>query len=142
MLDKENRKLIVETFSSAMNDLVKDLYQPPIIGILSLQEAEITSRLCQRLEDRLDGKNAGDYIFRVTAQSLPDRGPSSIEKVIGADIFMSVSLDGPNGFDKGIFIQSKTEQNIKKDELQEACLRMKKVAGEKDLMFGYTLLKV
>jgi hypothetical protein len=67
----------------------------------------MTSRICQRVEDRLDGQRVGDYIFRVIAQSMLDRGPRSLEKITGADLFLSVSLDGPEGFDKGLFVQAK-----------------------------------
>jgi hypothetical protein len=69
-----------------------------------VQEPEITSRVCQRVEDRLDGRLFGDYVLRVRAQSMPDRGPGSLERITGADLFLSVSLEGPDGFDKGLFV--------------------------------------
>ena len=76
-----------------------------------------------------DGTQAGDYVFRIIAQSLPDRGPNSLERITGADLFMSVSLDGPDGFDKGIFIQSKYDRNVNRGELRDACRRMKQHIG-------------
>lgn len=129
MLDDENRHQIMERLGKAVDDLVTDLYSETTRGVSVVQEAEITSRLCQRLEDRLDNSQAGDYVFRVIAQSLPDRGPKSMEKLFGADLFLSISLDGAQGFDKGIFIQAKYDRNIDRSELKDACRRMQALAG-------------
>jgi hypothetical protein len=131
MLDYENRRLIMEKLGGAVDELVADLYSDTAGGVSVVQEPEITSRLCQRLEDKLDNSQAGDYVFRVIAQSLPDRGPNSMEKLFGADLFMSVSLDGPDGFDKGIFIQAKYDRNIDSTELKNACRRMEAIAFRK-----------
>lgn len=130
MLDDESRDLIMKRLGDAVDELVADLYSETLDGVSTVQEAEISSRLCQRLEDRLDNSQAGGYIFRVIAQSLPDRGPNSMERLLGADIFLSVSLDGPGGFDKGIFIQAKYDRNINRSELKDACDRMKKIVGK------------
>ncbi|MDH4413208.1 MAG: hypothetical protein QE484_07875 [Rhizobium sp.] len=128
MLDDKNRRLIMDRLGGAVDALVADLYSGKTDGVSVVQEAEITSRLCQRLEDKLDNSPAGDYVFRVIAQSLPDRGPNSMEKLFGADIFLSISLDGPGGFDKGIFIQAKYDRNIDRNELKGACRRMEAIA--------------
>ncbi|MBB6466032.1 N-acetylmuramoyl-L-alanine amidase [Aminobacter lissarensis] len=128
MLDVENRRLIMDRLGGAVDDLVADLYSDTAGGVSVVQEAEITSRLCQRLEDRLDNSQAGEYVFRVIAQSLPDRGPNSMEKLFGADLFLSISLDGADGFDKGIFIQAKYDRNINRIELKDACRRMEAIA--------------
>lgn len=128
MRDKRSRRKITETVGRAVDELVADLYSETTGGVSAVQETEITSRLCQRLEDRLDKQEAGGYVFRVIAQSLPDRGPNSMEKLIGADIFLSVSLEGSDGFDKGVFIQAKYDRSVDRGELKDACDRMKKVA--------------
>lgn len=125
MLDKKSRQKIVEALGQAVDDLVSDLYSETIDGVSTVQEPEITSRLCQRLEDRLDNTQAGEYTIRVIAQSLPDRGPQSMEKLIGADLFISISLDGVDGFDKGIFVQAKYDRNLDREELKDACRRMR-----------------
>lgn len=131
MLDNENRCLIMDRLGEAVDELVVDLYSHTAGSVSVVQEAEITSRLCQRLEDRLDNSQAGDYVFRVIAQSLPDRGPNSMEKLFGADLFLSISVDGADGFDKGIFIQAKYDRNINRTELKDACRRMEAVADRK-----------
>lgn len=119
----------MQRLGNAVDDLVTDLYSEIKDGVSTIQEAEITSRLCQRLEDRLDNTQAGDYVFRVIAQSVPDRGPKSMEKLFGADLFLSISLEGAGGFNKGIFIQAKYDRNIDHGELKDACRRMEALAG-------------
>jgi len=131
VLDKESRKKITEQIGDAVDGLVIDLYSEIIDGVSAVQEAEISSRICQRLEDKLHNSQVGEYTFRVTAQSVPDRGPKSIENLIGADIYLSMSLDGDDGFDKGIFIQAKYDRNLKRKELNDACNKMKKNIGDK-----------
>lgn len=129
MLSKKNRQAIAKNIADAANDLVSELYSPLFDGVSDAQEAEISSRLCQRLEDKLDGMQAGEYTFNVVAHSLPDRGPKSFEKILGADIFLSISLEGIDGFDKGIFIQAKYDRNIDKSDLQKSCKKMRRIAG-------------
>ncbi|MGO6690727.1 hypothetical protein ACCS54_07255 [Rhizobium johnstonii] len=131
MLSVENRDQIAGALGNAIDELVADLYSEIVDGVSAVQEAEITSRLCQRLEDRLDNREVGDdYKFRVIAQSLPDRGPNSMERLLGADLFLSVSLEGKGGFDKGVFVQAKYDRNIKRREIQDAASRMRGVAGK------------
>lgn len=138
MLDKANRMAITREIGEAVDDLVRTLYSDTKDGVSTVQEAEITSRLCQRLEDRLNGKRVGAYKLRVTAQSLPDRGPQSMEKLFGADLFVSISLEGKDGFDKGIFVQAKYDRNVHRDELVDACERMQQIAGKRGAyVWGY-----
>jgi hypothetical protein len=85
MLDRESRQLIMDGLGGTIDELVKDLYSDAIDGASIVQEPEITSRVCQRVEDQLDGRRVGDYVFRVIAQSMPDRGPRSLEKITGAE---------------------------------------------------------
>ena len=131
MVDRQSRREISKKLGESVDQLTSDLYSEIVDGVSTIQEAEISSRLCQRLEDKLDGMQAGDYTFNVIAQSVPDRGPKSMEKLFGADIFLSVSLDGPDGFDKGIFIQAKYDRNINKPELLDAVKKMKNIAGKR-----------
>lgn len=131
MLSKSQRDQIASDLGNAIDELASDLYSEIVDGVSAVQEAEITSRLCQRLEDRLDNREVGSsYRFRVIAQSLPDRGPNSMERLLGADLFLSVSLEGRDGFDKGVFIQAKYDRNIRRSDLQTAASRMRHVAGK------------
>jgi hypothetical protein len=130
MIDRENRKLVMDVLGGAIDELARDLYSDTIDGPSIVQEPEITSRICQRVEDRLDGQRVGDYILRVTAQSMPDRGPRSLEKITGADLLLSVSLDGPEGFDKTLFVQAKYDRNVNREELLESCHRMEQFVGK------------
>jgi hypothetical protein len=130
MIDRHSRKLVMNALGAAVDGLVKDLYSETTGGPSMVQEPEITSRICQRVEDRLDGQHIGEYVLRVTAQSMPDRGPRSLEKITGADLVLSVSLDGPDGFDKSLFVQAKYDRNVNREELQEACRQMERHVGQ------------
>jgi hypothetical protein len=44
-------------------------------------------------------------------------------------MLLSVSLEGPDGFDKSLFIQAKYDRNVNRDELVSACQRMEKYVG-------------
>jgi hypothetical protein len=129
MLDLRNRRQIMDALGMAVDELVQDLYSDAAHGPKMVQEPEITSRLCERLEERLDGQRAGDYVFGVIGLSMPDRGRDSMEKITGADLLLSFSLDGPEGFNKAIFVQSKYDRNVNRNELLDACRRMQHHAG-------------
>ncbi|MCO8146924.1 hypothetical protein NHN26_17190 [Rhodovulum tesquicola] len=137
-MDSKVRNQIAKTFGSAVDDLVVELYSETQGGS-TVQEPEITSRLCQRLEDRLDGTQVGDYRMSITAQSLPDRGHRSLEKITGADLYVAISVEGEGGFDKGLFVQAKYDRNGNVEELRDACSRMTKIAsGQGSYVWVYT----
>jgi hypothetical protein len=59
-----------------------------------------------------------------------------MEKLFGADIFLSVSLEGEGGFGKGIFIQAKYDRNLKREELSQSISKMKVIVGSKGSYVG------
>jgi hypothetical protein len=69
------------------------------------QEHQLTSRLAEALERELNRVQVGGLRVEVRAQELPDRGSGSLEKPIGADLYISVVIDGRTS--KGILVQSK-----------------------------------
>jgi hypothetical protein len=119
----------MKAIGRSIDTVVSDLYSGSDGGPSVVQEPEITSRICQRMEDRLDGQRLGDYVIRVRAQSMPDRGQRSLERITGADLFLTISLEGPDGFDKGVFVQTKYDRNINREELVDACDRMRQYGG-------------
>jgi hypothetical protein len=131
MLSTENRKLITKKVGGTIDGVVREQYSNPKHGRKFVQEPRITERVCDRLEQQLNERRIGDYTLEVTAESLPDRGPYSAEKILGADIALSVSLDGEEGFDKTLLIQAKYDTEFDRGELVEACDKMEKVAGKK-----------
>ena len=127
----------MDALGGAIDGLVQHLYSPLIDGFSAVQEPDITSRICQRVEDSLNGKRIGPYGLRVSANSLPDRGPNSLEKITGADLYLSISVDGPDGFDKGLFIQAKYDRNVNREELLGACDRMTSVVSTGSYVWIY-----
>ncbi len=119
MLQPTIRRYIMTALGEAVDDLVRQRYPG------SSQEPVITSRIGQRLEDLLDGRQVGEYRFHILTQDVPDRGPNSLERLIGADLYLSMSLEGPDGFDKGLLVQTKFDTNLSRAELNEQCRKMK-----------------
>ena len=72
MIDSESRRLIMKAIGRSIDTVVSDLYSGSDGGPSVVQEPEITSRICQRMEDRLDGQRLGDYVIRVRAQNALD----------------------------------------------------------------------
>jgi hypothetical protein len=131
MLTRKNRALIMEALGDAVDDVVREEYSPLVNGRSLVQEPAITPRICDRVEQRLNGKTVGDYRFKVNAEVLTDRGQNSAESLLGADLALSVSLDGPGGFDKTLLIQAKYDREADRDELLGSCRKMEKLAGRK-----------
>jgi len=90
------------------------------------QEHQFTSRLAEAIESRLDGITVDGVRLRVTVQELSDRGPASRERRVGADLYISVAVDGPDGqISKGLLVQAKWASTIQKDDrLKDQCRQM------------------
>jgi hypothetical protein len=90
------------------------------------QEHQFTSRLAEAIESRLHGITVNGVRLRVTVQELSDRGPASRERRVGADLYISVGVDGPDGqISKGLLVQAKWASTIQKDDrLKDQCRQM------------------
>lgn len=86
-------------FASAVNEVVVEHFRA------LTQEHQLTSRIAQKLEDRLNGFRLGDAILHVIAQELPDKGRGALERKVGADMLVSIELEGQ--FSKGFLVQAK-----------------------------------
>ncbi len=83
------------------------------------QEHQLTSRIAQSLEQTLNGSSFMDHEVRVIVQEMPDKGPRSLEKQIGADLYIGIKFSGPESeIAKGLFVQSKWDQAMPKSELE------------------------
>lgn len=72
------------------------------------QEHQLTSRLAEALESKLNNISVSGLRLQVTVQELPDRGRSSLERPVGADLYISLGVDaGDQSFSKGLLVQSK-----------------------------------
>lgn len=130
MLSKIDREHVMEAVGNAVDGAVRENYRIKE-GRKLTQEPRITERLSERVQKQLDGKKVGRYKLRVTAETLSDRGGNSAESLLGADLALSISLDGVDGFDKTLFIQAKYDVEADRNELIAACTKMEKIAGKK-----------
>lgn len=122
MLDVKTRNKIMQSLGQAVDSVVREHYP----GLS--QEPAITSRIGQNIEACLNGRHIGDYVIRIITQDIPDRGSRSLEKITGTDLFISVSLEGSHGFDKGFLVQTKFDRGLNRTELQGQCRRMQRIS--------------
>src|SRR5580658_4555439 len=75
------------------------------------QEHQLTSRIAEAIEATFNGEEGlrvNELMVNVAVQELPDKGPSSHERSVGADLYISIALDdGHDSFSKGLLVQSK-----------------------------------
>lgn len=72
------------------------------------QEPVITDTIVTILESRLNGSNFDGYRTQIVSIVVPDRGASSLESQIGADVLFVFSVhSGIYSKSKGILVQSK-----------------------------------
>jgi hypothetical protein len=116
------RDLIAEAVRSTVDRTVRKHH-----GTLT-QEPQLTSRIAEALEARLDGMVVLDHTVRVIAQEMPDRGSASLERPTGIDLYIGLEVlsDGPD-VSKGIIIQAKWEKHLapkQREELVGQCEKM------------------
>ena len=103
------RDSIAQLFSSAIDDVVREH-----INRLS-QEPQITSKIADRIEQAAQSWTLGKYKLSARAQDLPDRGPRSLEKPTGTDLYIGIRLEDEKAnykLEKGLLIQSKISTKI------------------------------
>lgn len=113
------RDLISEAVRSAVDTVVRTHY-PRLT-----QEHQLTSRIAQSIEQTLGNSHFLGHRVRIIVQELPDKGPGTLEKKIGADLYVAVKFDS-SGSDiaKGFFVQAKWDAPLSKAEretLDEQC---------------------
>jgi hypothetical protein len=100
MLSDLEKSLIAAAISSKIDEAAKKKYGTPT------QEHQLTSRIAGLLED-LNGLEVFQNRITVVAQELPDKGAGALEKPTGADMYISITDSGFDGFSKGILVQTK-----------------------------------
>jgi N-acetylmuramoyl-L-alanine amidase len=116
MIDVLQRDLIASAFQSAIDEVVIEHY-PSLT-----QEAQLTSRIAQRVEDRLNNLRLAGATLRVVTQELPDRGRGAAEVYVGADLLVTITLE--NEFSKGFLVQSKWRNKHDPAVFAEQCAKM------------------
>jgi hypothetical protein len=114
------RDLIAKALGKATDQGVRE----HLTGIS--QEPHITSRIGQSLENTLNGKIVLGHRIQIMTQDIPDRGPGSLEKAIGADLYVGISVSsGGKRESKGFLVQAKIGRKLKSksdyDALEEDC---------------------
>jgi hypothetical protein len=77
------------------------------------QEHQLSSRLAEAIERVLNGLQVNGLQVRVAVQELSDRGPSSRERRVGADLYISIVIDsGHETISKGMLVQAKWDNAL------------------------------
>jgi hypothetical protein len=88
------------------------------------QEHQFTSGIAYAIERELERFPIAGLNVAVHAQEFPDRGPGSLEKSSGADLYVSiVRLDGEAPISKGMLVQSKWDWTIRHESQRRALNR-------------------
>lgn len=120
MLTVQQRDLIAAAFGSAVDEVVVE-HHPALT-----QEHQLVSRIAQRLEDRLNGLALVGVLIQVDTQELPDKGSGALERKIGADLFVSITVE--NEFSKGFLVQAKWRESLDSDRYAQQCQQMTSVS--------------
>src|SRR5262249_45771045 len=106
-----------EVIATAMREVADEVCRDHFNSIS--QEPHMTSRIGHALETFLRDYEFAGYAVEVVAQDFPDRGPRSLESLVGADLYVEMS--------KGLLAQSKLGPNLSRGErrsLKRQCRRM------------------
>jgi hypothetical protein len=134
--DLVSRLVVANALTKELDDLARDR----MTGLV--EEPDITSRLGQRLEDRFEGRQLGGYRVRVMSETFTSHGFGSLEKPVGADLYLAVSVEDRHGHGrtvtKGVLIQAKRRDRIDRPEFTEQCRRMMNVTRKGSVAWIYT----
>lgn len=109
--EETTRDLLAELIRGTVDDTVRRQLRR------RAQEPSITSKIADALETQLNGFEINGYVVTVVSQEFPDRGPGSLEKQSGADLYIGIRVDSPwqpIPIAKGILIQAKKVRPIGK----------------------------
>lgn len=118
MLKEETRRRIMVALGKSIDDVVREHYRH------RTAEDRVTAKIADRIE-RLDDTVIDEFQFRIIAHDVPSSGSRPWEKHIGADLYLSVSLGGPEGWNKGMLIQAKYDYNSDREALRSQCRKMR-----------------
>lgn len=116
--DAVSREQIAASFRAIIDEVCAEH-----VGTLT-QEPALTARIGQAIESRLNGYEFGEYTLKVITQDIPDRGPSSLESAIGADLYVNIEVQSSGAKkSKGFLVQAKMEGGISR-KLRTQCENM------------------
>lgn len=107
------------------------------------QEHQLTSRLAQAIEDEIRRTPVDGARIEVEAREFPDHGPGSLEKKVGADLYVSiVRHDDDGSVSKGMLVQSKWDSSLRRASerrtLREQARHMREQSREASYVWVYT----
>jgi hypothetical protein len=131
--DIEDRSVISQALGEALNDLVIERME----GLV--EEADITSRIGQRLEDWFKGKMLSGYRVSVITETITSHGSKSLESPMGSDLYIAISVEDEmsNSTTKGILVQAKREDKLRWGALTKQCRHMDMITKKGSVVWIY-----
>lgn len=131
LADDLNGNVVRELIATALREVADEICRDHVRTIT--QEAHITSRIGQALEQRLRNSHFGGYTVDVLTQDFPDRGRGALEHRVGADIYLGIRVmrAGRVEMSKGILAQAKLGPNLSGEagrRLTHQCEKMRTVS--------------
>jgi len=106
---------------------------------IKLQEHQITSRIGKALELELRRRNILGHRIRVITHDLPDKGRRSLEKPIGADLYVGFELvGGGESRSKGILVQAKKAKSMDAGQVKRLKGQCRDMLGKTDAAYVWT----
>lgn len=124
-------------------DMLAELLRSVIDGVVGsqlargAQEPQISSKIADRLEDRLNGVEINGFKITARAQDFRDRGRDADESKSGADLYLGLRVEPRRGLglpimSKGLLIQAKKRDvpKFSRIERDERAFRMPKTQAD------------
>lgn len=122
--DETTRDWLADALRGAVDDVVAQH------SMRLTQEAQISSKIADRIEQKLTGMQINGYEVSVVANDMPDRGPNSLESKTGVDLYIGIRVrrtDIVMETAKGLLVQGKlsgAHSTKEQDRLVEQCRKM------------------
>lgn len=131
--DGLSRDMIAEAIRSIVDEVVREHFDA------LTQEHQLSSRICGALEARLRMAAFGEYRVEIVTQEAPDKGPNTLEKRSGIDLYIGIRINDGAVVSKGLLVQAKWKDagrnTAEQSRLVEQC---RKIDGRTDA--GYVWL--
>jgi hypothetical protein len=77
------------------------------------QEHQLTAKIADAIEREMGGTKVDGYTVGIAVQDLPDKGRGSLERRVGADLYISLVLYGEEEpISKGMLVQAKWDKTF------------------------------
>ncbi|HVR57224.1 MAG TPA: hypothetical protein VMT72_10395 [Pseudolabrys sp.] len=124
MATDDQKEQVYEAIGNAVDEIVSEVVQQHYEALT--QEPQLTSRIAGAIEMTMRKFDVGDLHIEIEVRDFPSIGPGSLERKVGADIYISVAVIPENRRDrsKGMLAQAKWDDTVTDPHLPEQIDKM------------------